>query len=95
MDWISALADGQTVSRLAESAGYSERAMHRHLKEVYGRLGARNRTEALVRTAQAGLLDHVFERRNGHAGDAGDARGAGPPEARNGRRLADTLAPGS
>ena len=57
MRWIRLLAGGKTVAQLAEIVGYSERAMHRHLRELYGRLGARNRTEALVQAACQGLID--------------------------------------
>jgi DNA-binding NarL/FixJ family response regulator len=56
LDWIRALVAGATVAGLADLAGYSERAMYRRLRDVYCRLGARNRSEALVAAAEAGLL---------------------------------------
>ncbi|SMD25859.1 helix-turn-helix domain-containing protein [Kibdelosporangium aridum] len=46
--WLRDLANGVTVGRIAEGAGYSERMMFRLLRDLYARLGARNRTEALM-----------------------------------------------
>ena len=54
--WMRALAQGQTVSELARSAGYSERMMFRNLRELYARLGAANRSQALVRAGELGWL---------------------------------------
>jgi DNA-binding NarL/FixJ family response regulator len=56
LDWLRELASGTTVARLADHAGYSERAMFRHLREIYVRIGARNRTEALMRAHERGWL---------------------------------------
>jgi DNA-binding NarL/FixJ family response regulator len=56
-DWIRSLAQGATVHQLAIEVGYSEREMHRLLHELYERLGARNKAEALVRAARLGLVD--------------------------------------
>jgi len=55
--YLRRLADGGTVAGLARSAGYSEREMYRLLSAVYGRLGATNRTEALLLAERWGLLD--------------------------------------
>lgn len=55
--WLRALAGGATVEELAESAGYSERGMYRQLRRLYGRLGASNRTEALLQALRRGLID--------------------------------------
>jgi DNA-binding CsgD family transcriptional regulator len=44
------------VVRLADRAGYSERAMFRLLRQLYLRIGARNRTEALMRAHERGWL---------------------------------------
>jgi DNA-binding NarL/FixJ family response regulator len=55
--WLRALARGSTVEELAESAGYSERAMYRQLRRLYGLLGAGNRTEALLQALRRGLID--------------------------------------
>jgi DNA-binding NarL/FixJ family response regulator len=56
-DWLRALARGVTVEELAETVGYSERAMYRQLRQLYERLGARNRTEALLQALRRGLID--------------------------------------
>jgi DNA-binding NarL/FixJ family response regulator len=58
--WLRRLAAGGTVAGLARGCGYSEREMYRRLSDVYSRLGARTRTEALLRAERYGLLDtHV------------------------------------
>jgi DNA-binding NarL/FixJ family response regulator len=54
--WLRELALGTTVVRLADRAGYSERAMFRLLRELYLRIGARNRAEALMRAHERGWL---------------------------------------
>jgi DNA-binding NarL/FixJ family response regulator len=56
IEWLRELAQGVTVAELAGRAGYSERAMYRHLRELYARVGARNRTEALMRAHERGWL---------------------------------------
>ncbi len=55
--WLRYLADGRTVAALADRVGFSERTMFRRLYEIYGRLGVRNRTEALVAAQRLGLLE--------------------------------------
>jgi DNA-binding NarL/FixJ family response regulator len=55
-DWLRELAVGATVAQLAERSGYSERAMFRLLRELYARLGVRNRTEALMLAQRRGWL---------------------------------------
>jgi DNA-binding NarL/FixJ family response regulator len=54
--WLRELALGTTVARLADRAGYSERAMFRLLRNLYIQMGARNRTEALFRAHERGWL---------------------------------------
>lgn len=56
LDRIRALAQGKTVVELAEEASYSERAMHRLLRQVYDTLGVESRQEAIALAAQWGLL---------------------------------------
>jgi DNA-binding NarL/FixJ family response regulator len=56
LEWLRELAKGTTVAQLAERAGYSERAMFRLLRTLYGRLQVRNRTEALMHAQQRGWL---------------------------------------
>lgn len=47
-DWLRELSAGRKVHEIAAAAGYSERSMFRLLLRIYRRLGARNRTEALL-----------------------------------------------
>jgi DNA-binding NarL/FixJ family response regulator len=54
--WLQMMADGHTVSDLARAIGYSEREMFRLLRSLYERMGVKNRTEALLKAAQCGLL---------------------------------------
>jgi DNA-binding NarL/FixJ family response regulator len=56
IEWLGALSKGTPVAELARSAGYSERAMYRMLSDLYARIGARNRTEAIVKALQNGWL---------------------------------------
>jgi len=55
-EWLEALARGATVVSLADDYGYSERVMFRRLRDLYGRLGATNRSEALINAVRFGLL---------------------------------------
>ena len=54
--WLRRLGDGATVAGLARADGYSEREMYRRLASLYSRLGAANRTGALVLAERWGLL---------------------------------------
>lgn len=54
--WLRQLADGMTVARISQQAGYSERAMFRLLQAVYARLGVRTRIEAVVHAQEQGWL---------------------------------------
>jgi DNA-binding NarL/FixJ family response regulator len=54
--WLRHLADSGTVGSLAAQSGYSEREMYRLLGGLYARLGAGNRTEALLLAERWGLL---------------------------------------
>jgi len=56
IEWLQRLADGATVTQLAERAGYSERAMFRLLRALYTRLGVKGRTEALMQAHERGWL---------------------------------------
>jgi len=55
--WLTDLAAGATVARVADEAGYSERAMFRKLHDLYTRLGVSSRAEAIVAAERFGLLD--------------------------------------
>jgi DNA-binding NarL/FixJ family response regulator len=48
-DWLRQLAHGDSVAKVAARAGYSERMMFRLLRDVYAKIGASNRTEALIK----------------------------------------------
>lgn len=61
VSWLRAMAEGRTVIDLAESAGYSERAMFRLLRRLYVRLGVPNRTGALMWASRVGLLSESSE----------------------------------
>jgi DNA-binding NarL/FixJ family response regulator len=54
--WLMALAKGERVAQLAESAGYSERMMFRLLRGMYTRLGAEGRTAALMLARDHGWI---------------------------------------
>lgn len=54
--WLRDLANGVSVGRIAEGAGYSERMMFRLLRDLYGRLGAHSRTEALMLARERGWI---------------------------------------
>jgi DNA-binding NarL/FixJ family response regulator len=56
-DWLRCLAAGETVADIADRVGYSEREMFRTLRETYTKLGARNRTEAIIWASRHGLLE--------------------------------------
>lgn len=56
IEWLEELARGATVVGLADDYGYSERVMFRRLHDLYGRLGASNRSEALINAERFGLL---------------------------------------
>jgi len=53
---LRALADGMTVKALADSFMYSPREMHRRLRKLYDRMGAANRTRAIVLATRWGLV---------------------------------------
>lgn len=54
--WLRQLARGDSVAEVAGRSGYSERMMFRLLRELYARLGKRNRTEALIHAQERGWL---------------------------------------
>ena len=55
-DWLHDLANGMTINHLAAKAGYSERMMFRMLRDLYTRLGAKTKVEALMRARENGWL---------------------------------------
>lgn len=56
IDWLRAMAGGLTIEQLADEAGYSRRTMFRILRDLYRRMGATSRTEALLQATRWGLL---------------------------------------
>jgi len=56
LEWLSQMATGMTVADIAEQAGYSERMMFRLLRELYGRMHVKDRTEALLLARDRGWL---------------------------------------
>ena len=57
---LQLVADGRTNDEIAEVLSLSVKAIQAHLTHLYDKLGARNRTEAVVHAARRGLvvLDH-------------------------------------
>ncbi|MBB5082330.1 DNA-binding NarL/FixJ family response regulator [Nonomuraea endophytica] len=56
LGWLRELSTGATVADVADRAGYSERMMFRLLRELYTRMRAGNRTEALLLARERGWL---------------------------------------
>jgi two-component system nitrate/nitrite response regulator NarL len=50
------LARGLANKQIAAALGISERTVKFHVSSVFEKLGAGNRTEAVARAAQAGLI---------------------------------------
>lgn len=55
--WLRRLAEGATVRELHTEEHMSERVLYRHLQNLYLRLGARNRDQAIAKASKAELLD--------------------------------------
>lgn len=60
---LQLIADGRTNDEIAEILNVSVKAIQLHLTHLYAKLGARNRTEAVVRAARHGLvvLDQAWD----------------------------------
>jgi DNA-binding NarL/FixJ family response regulator len=56
IEWLRYLSKGVSIAELAQTIGYSERAMYRLLKDLYATIGVRNRTEALIKASQGGWI---------------------------------------
>ena len=56
IEWLRCLSKGMSIAELAQTIGYSERAMYRLLKGLYTTIGVRNRTEALLKASQGGWI---------------------------------------
>ena len=59
--WLRALAVGATVTLLAEGCARSEHDVYRRLAALYSRLGAGDRTEALLAAHRWGLLSDAAQ----------------------------------
>ena len=55
-EWLRHLARGENVATLAARAGYSERMMFRLLRDLYIKIGAANRTDAMIRARGEGWI---------------------------------------
>ncbi|HEX8904719.1 MAG TPA: helix-turn-helix transcriptional regulator, partial [Longimicrobiaceae bacterium] len=53
---LDQLARGMGNKRIAATLGIAERTVKFHLGSIFAKLGARNRTDALARAAEAGLI---------------------------------------
>jgi LuxR family maltose regulon positive regulatory protein len=56
MDVLNLLAQGQADKQIAGTLFISRETVHKHLKNIYGKLGVHRRTEAIVRARELGLL---------------------------------------
>ncbi|WP_170322313.1 helix-turn-helix transcriptional regulator [Acrocarpospora macrocephala] len=56
LEWLRHLSTGAIVAELADQAGYSERMMFRLLRDLYKRMRAGNRTEALLLARENGWI---------------------------------------
>jgi LuxR family maltose regulon positive regulatory protein len=56
MDVLRLLAQGLTDKKIAESLVIARETVHKHLKNMYGKLNVHNRTEAINRARQLNLL---------------------------------------
>jgi DNA-binding NarL/FixJ family response regulator len=54
--WLRRLGRGSTVAQLAADVGYSERMMFRLLADLYSKVGAANRTEAMMSARERGWI---------------------------------------
>ncbi len=57
ISWIQAMAAGRTMVEIAQSADLSKTELAKRLNRLYERIGADNRTEAIIKFARWGLLD--------------------------------------
>ena len=56
MDVIKLLAQGYTDKKIAETLVIARDTVHKHLKNIYGKLGVHSRTEAIARARELNLL---------------------------------------
>ena len=56
MDVLKLLAQGCSDKKIAETLVIARETVHKHLKNIYGKLGVHSRTEAIVSAREFGLL---------------------------------------
>lgn len=56
LEVLQLLAEGQTNKRIAQQLGVSSHTIKFHVNALMGKLGAQNRTEAVVRATRLGLI---------------------------------------
>jgi DNA-binding CsgD family transcriptional regulator len=59
---LQLLADGKATDEVASCLGISERDIDRHLATLFARMGAANRSEAVVAAGRRGLLESATVR---------------------------------
>lgn len=59
---LQLLADGMHNKQIATRLGISARTVERHCDSIYGKLGVRSRTEAVVRAISTNLVEVSHER---------------------------------
>ena len=57
MDVFALLAAGKTNAQIAEIVNITERTVRFHVSNILKKLGAGNRTEAVVKAIKTGILD--------------------------------------
>ena len=56
LDVLMLLAQGCSDKKIAETLVIARETVHKHLKNIYGKLDVHSRTEAIVRSGELGLL---------------------------------------
>ncbi len=56
MDVLKLLAQGCSDKRIAETLIIARETVHKHLKNIYGKLDVHSRTQAVARAGELGLL---------------------------------------
>jgi DNA-binding NarL/FixJ family response regulator len=60
LEVLEALALGSDTDQIAESLYISPRTAHTHVKHIIAKLGASNRTDAVVKAIQRGIIEPVL-----------------------------------
>jgi DNA-binding CsgD family transcriptional regulator len=70
---LGLLVGGSTAARIARQLRISERTVHKHLENVYVKLGVHDRLAAALRALELGLIDLGSPRRGLVAAGGGPA----------------------